>query len=111
MKIAIPLEDGRLCQHFGRCEEFALFELDEDNNVIASQSLQPPAHEPGVLPAWLREHGAEVIIAGGMGRRAQQLFAQSDITVVVGAQADSPEELIAAYSTGALSTGENVCDH
>ena len=109
MKIAIPLEDGRLCQHFGRCEEFALFELDEDNNIIASQSLQPPAHEPGVLPAWLRDHDAEVIIAGGMGRHAQQLFAQSNI--VVGVQADSPEELIAAYPTGALSTGENVCDH
>lgn len=111
MKIAIPLEDGRLCRHFGRCEEFALFELDEDNNVTASQSLQPPAHEPGVLPAWLRDRGADVIITGGMGRRAQQLFAQSDITVVVGAQAASPEDLVAAYFAGTLATGENVCDH
>jgi ATP-binding protein involved in chromosome partitioning len=52
-----------------------------------------------------------VIIAGGMGRRAQQLFAQNGITVVVGAPAETPEQLVSAYLSGTLETGGNLCDH
>jgi len=111
MKIAIPLADGRLCSHFGHCEQFALVETDEQNNILSKTLLTPPPHEPGVLPAWLGEQGASVIIAGGMGTRAQQLFAQNRITVVVGAPTEQPEQLVAEYLSGVLETGSNVCDH
>ena len=111
MKIAIPLADGQLCMHFGHCEQFALVETDEQNNIVSKTMLTPPAHEPGVLPAWLHEQGADVIIAGGMGSRAQQLFTQNNITVVVGASATTPEQLVAAYLNDTLETGDNVCDH
>jgi predicted Fe-Mo cluster-binding NifX family protein len=72
---------------------------------------QAPPHEPGLLPRWLHERGADVIIAGGMGQRAQQLFAQSGMTVVVGAPAETPEQLASAYLSGTLQAGENICDH
>ena len=111
MKIAIPLADGRLCMHFGHCEQFALVETDEQDSVVSKTLLTPPPHEVGVLPAWLQEQGANVIIAGGMGRRAQQLFAQNDITVVVGAPAEGPEQLVSAYLSGTLEAGTNICDH
>ena len=111
MKIAIPLAQGRLCMHFGHCEQFALVDVDESNRIAGKTLLQPPAHEPGVLPAWLREQGADVIIAGGMGQRAQQLFSQSNITVIVGAPAATPEELVLAHVNGILEAGENICDH
>ena len=111
MKIAIPLAGGCLCMHFGHCEQFALVETDEQNNIVSKTMLTPPAHEPGVLPAWLHEQGADVIIAGGMGSRAQQLFTQNNITVVVGASATTPEQLVAAYLNDTLETGDNVCDH
>jgi len=111
MKIAIPLVQGRLSSHFGHCEQFALVEMDENNNIVGKVLEEPPAHEPGALPAWLHEHGAGVIIAGGMGRRAQQLFAQNGITVVIGAPAETPEQLVSAYLSGTLETGENLCDH
>jgi len=111
MKIAVPLADGRLCMHFGHCEQFALVETDEQNNVVNKTLLDPPPHEPGLLPRWLHEQGAEVIIAGGMGMRAQQLFSQSGITVVVGAPAEQPEQLVAGYLNGTLQTGSNICDH
>lgn len=110
MKIAIPLVQGRLSSHFGHCEHFALVEVD-GSNIVGKTLLEPPPHEPGALPAWLGEQGAGVIIAGGMGRRAQQLFAQNGITVVVGAPAETPEQLVAAYLGGTLETGENLCDH
>ncbi|MBN2378133.1 MAG: NifB/NifX family molybdenum-iron cluster-binding protein [Sedimentisphaerales bacterium] len=112
MKIAIPLADGKLSMHFGHCQEFALVDVDENTQqVLATQTLQPPGHQPGVLPAWLHELGANVIIAGGMGMRAQQLFVQNDIKVVIGAPAQSSEQLVNDYLAGNLETGENICDH
>ena len=112
MKIAIPLAAGRLTMHFGHCEEFAIVEVDDiAKEITNTRIVDPPAHEPGVLPAWLCDQGAEVIIAGGMGQRAQQLFAQNGIEVLTGAPAKTPQDLVAAYLDETLETGENVCDH
>jgi len=112
MRIAIPIAQGRMAMHFGHCEGFALVEVDpQSQQIVGTTMLQPPAHAPGVLPAWLHEQGANVIIAGGMGQRAQQLFAQNDITVVVGASDGTPEGLASAYLQGTLKAGENICDH
>lgn len=112
MKIAIPVADGRLCMHFGHCEEFALVEVDRaTGRIVGQQRLTPPPHEPGVLPPWLHEQGAAVIIAGGMGSRARALFAQNGIEVLVGAPAEKPEDLAVSYLAGTLRTGDNVCDH
>ena len=112
MKIASPIADGKLCLHFGHCEQFALIEVDEAAREIRStQYLTPPPHEPGVLPRWLHEQGADVIIAAGMGQRAQALFAQNGIKVLVGAPADTPEDVVSAYLAGTLEVGQNICDH
>ena len=112
MKIAIPLANGRLSMHFGRCEQFALVEVDEAaKKVRETKLLTPPAHEPGVLPRWLHEQGATVIITGGMGTRARQLFTQSGITVIVGAPAETPDKIVSAYLDGTLQTGNNICAH
>jgi len=110
MKFAIPLAEGKLTAHFGHCQEFALVEV-EGNEIKKKETLVPPPHEPGVLPKWLHELGTNVIIAGGMGARALDLFAQNDIKVVVGASALTPEELVKQYLDNTLQTGGNVCDH
>jgi predicted Fe-Mo cluster-binding NifX family protein len=112
MKIAIPITDGKLSSHFGHCERFAVFSVKMDQGLIKSRdNLLPPRHEPGVLPRWLHELGVNVIIAGGMGSRAKDLFLQDEITVVLGAGAEDPERLIEAYLGGELETGPNTCDH
>jgi predicted Fe-Mo cluster-binding NifX family protein len=64
-----------------------------------------------VLPKWLHDLGTNVIIAGGMGGRALDLFAQNDIKVVVGAPTETPEELVRQYLDNKLEAGANVCDH
>ncbi len=112
MLIAIPVANGQLCAHFGHCEQFALVEADAATKQITStKHLTPPPHEPGVLPRWLHEQGANVILAGGMGQRAQQLFTQNGIKVVIGAPVDSPVNLVNAYLAGSLVSGANLCDH
>lgn len=112
MKIAVPVADGRLSAHFGHCEGFVILETDQQGKEVIGKSMhEAPPHEPGLLPRWLHEQGADVIIAGGMGQRAQQLFAENGITVVVGAPSDTPEQLASAYLSGTLHAGENICDH
>jgi len=80
------------------------------NQIIRRKDATPPGHEPGVLPRWLHENNVNVIIAGGMGQRAQQLFAQNGVEVVIGVSAKSPEELVSAYLDNTLETGDNICD-
>ncbi len=112
MKIAIPTTDGKLCMHFGHCEVFTIFETDEKTKAVKSKTVQtPPPHEPGVLPKWLGDLGVNVIIAGGMGMRAQQLFTGNNVKVVVGAPSEEPEAVVKSYLAGNLVTGANVCDH
>jgi len=112
MKIAVPLVDDVLCMHFGHAEQFAFVDVDPDARTVGDiETLAPPPHEPGVLPAWLAKQGAGVIIAGGMGQRAQQLFAEHGIEVVAGASPAAPDQLAQAYLAGDLETGPNACDH
>ena len=79
--------------------------------VVASERVPSPEHAPGLLPEWLAGRGATAVIAGGMGMRAQRLFAESGITVLTGAPADEPQLIVQAYLDGELELGENVCDH
>lgn len=112
MKIAVPLVEGNLSMHFGHCDEFALVEVDENaKSIISEEKLTPPPHEPGLLPKWLHEKGANVIIAGGMGSRAQGLFAENNIQVIVGATSGTAKELVESYLSETLKTGSNACDH
>jgi ATP-binding protein involved in chromosome partitioning len=112
MKIAIPVTNGKLSSHFGHCEQFAVIDVDADKkNVTNTAMLTPPAHEPGVLPKWLGEMGVNLIIAGGMGQRAMQLFGQNNIEVIIGAPDNEPQQVVADYLNGRLQCGNNVCDH
>ncbi|MCK5849320.1 MAG: P-loop NTPase [Kiritimatiellae bacterium] len=112
MRIAIPMAAGKLAMHFGHCEQFAIIDVDQTKKTIVNTTMEtPPAHEPGLLPKWLGEKDANIIIAGGMGSRAQDLFTEQGIEVVVGAPAEEPETIVKAYLNGSLQSGDNVCDH
>ena len=112
MRIAIPVAAGRLAAHFGHCEQFALLDVDTERKLIlGDEAVAAPPHQPGLLPGWLAERGAEVIIAGGMGMKAQQIFAEQGISVVVGAPSEEPAAVARAFLEGTLRTGENLCDH
>jgi predicted Fe-Mo cluster-binding NifX family protein len=112
MRIAIPLASGKLAMHFGHCEHIALVDIDlTAKQIVKREDIEAPAHQPGLLPPWLAERGASLIIAGGMGQRAQGLFIEHGIQVLLGAPAETPEKLVADYLSGTLQTGANVCDH
>lgn len=112
MKIAIPLTSGTLSEHFGHCEQFAVYEInDSDRSVESSELLTPPPHEPGVFPAWLAGLGVNLVVAGGMGRRALDLFAENGIEVHSGLAGESAEKVMEAFMKDTLSHEAPLCNH
>ena len=85
MKIAVACEGKFVSGHFGHCEGFTVYEVDE-NKVLKNDFIQNPGHRPGFLPNFLKELGVNVVIAGGMGETAQQLFTENNIDVIVGVE-------------------------
>ena len=107
MKIAIATENGMVSAHFGHCEGFSMYDV-ENGVVTGSEFVANPGHQPGFLPVFLKEKNTDVIIAGGMGGRAQSLFVENGIDVVVGAQGTC-DAAIETYIKGELKSTESVC--
>ena len=81
-KIAIPVINGKLNNHFGHTQEFCVFEIN-DNKIVEGKTFIPPKHEPGVYPKWLADMGVTDVIAGGMGHKAISIFNHNKINVFV----------------------------
>ncbi len=112
MRFAIPLVGGAVSPHFGHCEQFALIDVDAARkSIVRKQIVDSPGHQPGFLPTWLAEQGVSVVLTGGMGPRAQALFQQNRIDVVVGVVESDPERAVLNYLNGSLKIGDNICDH
>jgi len=112
MLIAIPANDSILSQHFGRCENYHFFDVDPDAGKILDEKIMiPPAHQPGVLPAWISQMGADLVMTGGMGPRAIQLFEAGGVKVLLGAPSIEVRKVLEAYLDGSLELGGSACDH
>jgi predicted Fe-Mo cluster-binding NifX family protein len=110
MLIAIPSNDGdNVEEHFGHCRQFILVNV-ENGKEVSREAVPPPQHAPGVFPAFLAEKGAEVIITGGMGARAVNLFKQNGIDVILGATG-SIEKNLGEFLQGELASTGSVCNH
>lgn len=107
VKIAISTDNGRVSAHFGRCPEFTIVEI-ENNKLKNKETIPNPGHHPGFLPDFLHKKGVNCIIAGGMGYRAQGLFAEKGIQTIVGITGDI-DEVIQKILSGTLEGGESLC--
>jgi predicted Fe-Mo cluster-binding NifX family protein len=107
MKIAVASEGKYVSGHFGHCEGFTMYELEEDK-ALSKEFTPNPGHRPGFLPVFLKELDTNVIIAGGMGETAQQLFNENGIEVVVGAEGFC-DDAVQKYTKGELKSTDSVC--
>ncbi|MCY6484203.1 NifB/NifX family molybdenum-iron cluster-binding protein [Clostridium aestuarii] len=107
MKIAVAVDGNMVSGHFGHCEGFRMYNV-EGKKVLGSEMIANPGHRPGYLPVFLKENDANVIIAGGMGATAQDLFNENGIEVVVGAVGEA-EKSVEAFLAGTLKSTGSVC--
>lgn len=108
--IAIPLENGILCAHFGHCETFAFVQV-ENNTITAIEERTPPEHIPGLYPRWVAQFGVTDVIAGGMGQKAIDLFNEQNINAFVGGPMKSAKEIVLDFLSDKLELQANYCNH
>ena len=110
IKIAVASEGQIVTGHFGHCENFNIFTV-ENKQIIAEESIKNPGHKPGFLPNFLNDLGVNVIISGGMGAGAVEIFAEKGIETITGAQGRA-KAAVEAYLNGTLKFTGSVChDH
>ncbi|NLL94717.1 MAG: dinitrogenase iron-molybdenum cofactor [Thermoplasmatales archaeon] len=107
LKIAVANDNGNVTQHFGHCEGFLTFDA-KDGKIVAEGNIVSPGHKPGFLPNFLADKGVEVIISGGMGGGAVDIFNERGIEVILGAS--GPAKAAAeAYLRGELRSSGSIC--
>ena len=110
IKIAVASENEMVTGHFGHCRNFNIYET-ENGQIIKEESISNPGHKPGFLPNFLNDLGVQVIISGGMGGGAVDIFNEKGIEVIVGASGKA-KAAVQAYLQGALKSTGSVChDH
>ncbi len=107
MKIAVASDRSMVTEHFGHCEAFNIYEA-EDGKIVRSESVPNPGHKPGFLPNFLNDMGVKVIISGGMGGGAVNIFNEKGIEVIVGARG-SAEAAVKDYLEGNLQSTGTIC--
>ena len=107
MKIAVAAMGNTVAGHFGHCENFMIYET-ENGAIQSEQSVPNPGHRPGFLPNYLADLGVQVIISGGMGGGAVDIFNERGVEVIVGVQGDATAA-VESYLKGELVSTGSIC--
>ncbi len=107
MKIAISTDGSMVSAHFGRCPNFTV--IDIENNELKSQDLLAnPGHAPGAIPQFLRSQGVEMIVCGGMGNKAISMFNAFGVKTVLGVEGEI-SDIVDKLKEGTLAGGDSLC--
>ena len=110
MKIAVTYDNGNVFQHFGKTENFKVYEV-EDNKVVSSEVIGSNGTGHGALAGLLAEQGIDVLICGGIGGGAQSALAAAGIKLY-GGVSGAADEALEAYLAGKLDYNPDVrCSH
>lgn len=107
MKIAVACEGKQVTEHFGHCQNFLIYHV-ENEKITEEKSIPNPGHKPGFLPNFLADRGVTVMISGGMGGGAVDIFNERNVEVIVGASGDA-KTAVENYLKGQLKTTGSVC--
>ncbi len=108
MKFAISTDNGNVSEHFGRCPEFTMVDVNE-GKITGKKTIANPGHHPGFLPKFMAEQGVNAMIAGGMGQNAVSLFAGEKIEVFLGITG-KVDGVIKDIIEGRLKGGDSMCN-
>lgn len=108
MIVAIAASGNNVSEHFGRCENFMLVEI-QDGDIKSREIMVTPPHQPGVLPKLLADRGVNCLVAGGIGRKAQEYMAQAGVEVFSGVRG-SVEDALSRFLLNSLEPGGEICE-
>ena len=111
MKIAIPTSEGKLCAHFGHCDEFSIVDVNLDNGEINITTATPENGVSCQCASWIAEQNVNIVLAGGIGSRPSAALEELGIEVIAGCPSIEIETLVKSYINKQLEVGINSCGH
>lgn len=110
MKVAVTYENGQIFQHFGKTEQFKVYQV-EDGKIQSAQVIGTNGIGHGALAGFLKEQGVDVLICGGIGGGARNALAEARIQLYSGACGDADAQ-VNSYLAGTLNYDPDfVCSH
>ena len=109
MKIAVTYDNGNVFQHFGKTENFKVYDV-ENGQVVSSEIIGSNGSGHGALAGLLAGQNIDVLICGGIGGGAQAALAEAGIELCAGAQGNT-DQAVEAYLKGELVSSGVNCDH
>lgn len=110
MKIAVTYANGLVFQHFGRSEAFKIYNV-EDGAIKSSEVVSAAGSGHGALVGFLKIHGVDALICGGIGGGARTALAQAGIELYPGASGSADECVKALLSGKLVYSPDIVCGH
>ncbi len=110
MRVAVTYDNGQIFQHFGRTEQFKVFDI-EDGRVKSGLVVDTNGAGHGALAGFLKTADVDALICGGIGGGAQMALMEAGITLYAGISG-SADEAAKALAEGALiQNAQANCDH
>ncbi|MBI9052208.1 MAG: NifB/NifX family molybdenum-iron cluster-binding protein [Bacteroidales bacterium] len=112
MKIAVPTRDNFVDGHFGHCENYTIFTVNDNKEIVESEIMDSPqgcgckSNIAGIL----QEKGVSFLLAGNMGEGALNKLNAFGINVIRGCSGDATE-LVKSYLDGNLNDSGESCSH
>lgn len=108
-KIAVACEGEQVTGHFGHCQNFWIYSV-EDGRIVDEQNVPNPGHRPHYLPNFLADQGVTVTLTGGMGGGAMAIFQERGVEAVTGASGPA-RRAVEQYLAGELVSRGVTCSH
>jgi predicted Fe-Mo cluster-binding NifX family protein len=109
MLISIATEGSKVCPHFGHAEIFTMVTV-ENGQISNIEKKESPGHAPGALPLWMKENKVDLVIAAGMGPKAQEHFCEHGIDTLI-VESMEIEEALSSYLAGTITPSKGECHH
>ena len=112
MKIAIPTRGNIVDNHFGHCEAYTVFTIDE-NKIITSSEILPSPQGCGCksnIASVLQQKGVSIMLAGNMGNGALNVLTSHGIEVYRGCSGDVLK-VAEGFLEGQIDDSGEGCHH
>jgi len=112
MKIAVPTKDKHVDSHFGHCQAYTVFTIDENKKVISTQTIPSPqgCGCKSNIASVLKEMGVNLMLAGNMGDGALNVLYNHGIKVIRGCSGPI-DPLVEGFLRGDVVDSGKGCDH
>lgn len=109
MRIAATYDNGNIFQHFGKTQNFKIYEV-ENKEIVSGEVISSNGSGHGALAGVLAEQGVDALVCGGIGGGALNALAEAGIEVCAGASGDA-DQAVQDYLDGKLVHAGATCSH